>query len=307
MTDSPFTRTPVAYAFPLERIGAHGTVVSIGSCFAADVIGTLLGCGFRGAQNPNGILYHPYSISDALQRIDLGYTLSDFFPYGGLWHSWMHHGSFSAPSAEEALEKAETARKTFLKALKKADACFVTLSSSVLYWHKPSKRYVANCHKVPGNEFERRLSSQTMCSASLLCACRKVRELNPDCRLIFTLSPVRHYPGELMLNSISKARALNAICDTLAKLENAAYFPAYEIQTDELRDYRFYADDMLHPSVQAQEYIRGRLLDACFTEQAKSIFQANLDRRRREAHVPLHPDLPAEADRAAAGPGKETP
>ena len=89
MTDSPFTRTPVAYAFPLERIGAHGTVVSIGSCFAADVIGTLLGCGFRGAQNPNGILYHPYSISDALQRIDLGYTLSDFFPYGGLWHSWM--------------------------------------------------------------------------------------------------------------------------------------------------------------------------------------------------------------------------
>jgi len=296
MTDSPFANTPVSYVFPLEKIDAHATIVSIGSCFAEDVIGTLLNNGFHGAQNPNGILYHPYSISDALQRIDLGYTLTDFFEFGGLWHSWMHHGAFSAPTVEEALDKAETARKTFLKSLKKADACFITLSSSVLYWHKPSKRFVANCHKIPGNEFERQLSTQKTCSASLLCACRKIRELNPGCKLIFTLSPVRHYPGELVLNSISKARALNAICDALVKMDNSAYFPAYEIQMDELRDYRFYADDMLHPSVQAQDYVRNRLLEACFTEAANGIFRANLARRRREAHIPLHPAPAPAAD-----------
>ncbi len=285
---NPFSYTPVHYDYPLEKIPPRATLVSIGSCFAKDVIGRLLaGKSFRGWQNPNGILYHPYAISDAVQRLDLGYTESDFFQYNGLYHSWMHHSVFSAETAEEAVNKAERARKSFLKCLKKADACFITLSSAVQYWYKPGKRFVANCHKLPGFDFDRVLSDQDTCSASLLATCRKIREFNPDCKLILTLSPVRHYPGDLMLNSISKARCLNAIYRVMEKIEtNITYFPAYEIQLDELRDYRYFADDMLHPSEAAQNIVLNRLLDACFEPAAKELFLANEKQRRMEQHVP---------------------
>ncbi len=285
--NTPFSYTPVNYSYPLEKIPPHAVLTSIGSCFAKDVIGRLLaGKAFRGWQNPNGILYHPYAISDALQRIDLGYTESDFFQYNGLYHSWIHHSVFSAPTAAEAAEKAERARKNFLKHLKRADACFLTLSSAVQYFYKPEKRFVANCHKLPGCDFERVLSSQETCSASLLAACRKIREINPDCKLILTLSPVRHYPGDLMLNSISKARCLNAVYRAMEKLDNITYFPAYEIQLDELRDYRYFADDMLHPSEAAQNIILNRLLDDCFEPAAKVLFLEDEKQRRAAQHVP---------------------
>lgn len=288
--NTPFSYTPVNYTFPLEKIAPKATIVSIGSCFAVDVIGKLFGAGVFGRQNPNGILYHPCAVSDALQRIDLGYTESDFFEFNGLWHSWAHHGSFSAATCAEILEKTELARKNFLKALKKADACFMTLSSAVQYWHIPSQRYVANCHKVPGNEFERRLSSAEMCSAAIVAACRKIREINPKCKLIFTLSPVRHYPGELTLNAISKARLLNGIYHALEKFDNAAYFPAYEIQLDELRDYRYFADDMLHPAESARKIILNRLLDSCFEPGVRTLFQEAEEKRRAAAHIQLHPE-----------------
>ena len=285
MTD-PFSYTPVNYTFPLEKIRSNATIVSIGSCFSVDVIGRLLGCGFHGSQNPNGILYHPYAISDALQRIDLGYTESDLFFFNGLYHSPMHHGYFSDETVAGALEKMENARKRFLKNLKREDVCFITLSSAVQYYHKPSKRFVANCHKLPGTEFDRVLSDSVTCSASLLCVCRKIREINPRCKLILTLSPVRHYPGELTLNAISKARCLNAIYRVMEKLDNTAYFPAYEIQLDELRDYRYFADDMLHPSEAAQQIILDRLLGTCFTPGAEEAFRAAEKLKRAQAHIP---------------------
>lgn len=288
--NTPFAYTPVNYTFPLKKIAPKATVVSIGSCFAVDVIGKLFGAGVYGRQNPNGILYHPYAIAEALQRIDLDYTADDFFEFNGLWHSWRHHGSFSAQTCAEIIEKTELARKNFLKALKKAEACFMTLSSAVQYWHIPSGRYVANCHKVPGNEFERRLSTAEMCSAATVAACRKIREINPDCKLIFTLSPVRHYPGELTLNAISKARLLNGIYHALEKFDNAAYFPAYEIQLDELRDYRYFADDMLHPAESARKIILDRLLDACFEPGVRNLYQETEEKRRAAAHIQLYPE-----------------
>lgn len=289
--NAPFAYTPVNCTFSLEKIAPKATVVSLGSCFAVDVIGRLFGAGIFGRQNPNGILYHPSAISDALQRIDLGYSRSDFFEFNGLWHSWAHHGSFSAETCEAILEKTEQARKNFLKALKRADACFMTLSSAVQYWHIPTQRYVANCHKVPGNEFERRLSSTEMCAAGIVASCRKIREINPDCKLIFTLSPVRHYPGELTLNAISKARLMNGIYHALEKFDNAAYFPAYEIQMDELRDYRYYADDMLHPAESAKKIILERLLDTCFTPEFRRVHQEAEAKRHAANHIPLHPEV----------------
>lgn len=287
--ENPFAHTPVHFEIPLKKIAVRDTICSIGSCFAADLIGNLLSAGFRGAQNPNGILYHPLPLSDALQHIDFPYTESDFFQRDGLWHSWMHHGSFSGPALKDALEHVETSRKIFLKALKKASVCFITLSNAVAYRHLPSARVVANCHKVPGAEFERILSSEETCFAALLCILRKIRELNPECAAVFTLSPVRHMPGDLILNAAGKARLLSAIHRVLEREENCAYFPAFEIMMDELRDYRFYADDLLHPSPAAEKILLERLLQSCFEPGAIDFYHAAEEKRRTAAHHTIHP------------------
>lgn len=289
--ENPFSYTPVHAEFSPPKISARATLVSIGSCFADHIVGRLFADGFRGAANPNGILYHPFAISAALERLEVGYFNSDFFEFNNLWHSWMHHGSFSAVRREDALLSAENARKSFLKALKKADACFLTLSSAVQYYHIPSQQFVANCHKVPNNNFERRLSSTEQCTAALLSSCRKIHEINPLCRIVLTLSPIRNYPGELTLNAVSKARLLDSIAQTLDLEKNIAYFPAYEIMLDELRDYRFYASDLLHPSVEAENILFERLLDTCFEPDAKSRCVAAEEKRKRAAHIPVHPDI----------------
>ncbi len=281
---NPFAYTPVKFEYKLEKFKPRARLVSLGSCFAEDVLAHL--CPVR---NPNGILYHPLAISYAVSKLQIGYTATDFFEYGGLHHSWAHHGSFSDADLNTAVKKAETARKNFLKALKKADGCFITLSSAVLYTYLPLNRSVANCHKLPGNEFARTLSGTEQCAAALRCIVRDIREINPDCKVIFTLSPVRHYPGELTLNAISKARLLEAIYTTVERFENTGYFPAYEIQTDELRDYRFYAEDLVHPSEEAKKIILDRLLDTCFTPEAKEVYLAAEKKRKAAAHRPLHP------------------
>lgn len=294
LPETPFASTPVRYEFPLKKIGVRDTICAIGSCFSESLIGALLDAGFRGARNPNGILYHPLAVSEALQRIDLPYMESDFFLRDGLWHSWMHHGSFSAPLLKDALDHAETARKTFLKALKKARVCFITLGSAVAFRHLPSNRTVANCHKVPGTEFEQILSSEETCTAALLCVLWKIREINPECTAVFSLSPVRHSPGNLILNAVGKARLLSAIHRVLDQEENCAYFPAFEIMMDELRDYRFYADDLLHPSPAAEKILLDRLLRTCFEPDALEFYHSILEKRRAAAHRTLHPVPPEE-------------
>ena len=284
---NPFPYTPVDWCWPLEKLKGGRTLVSIGSCFSESVAGKLLSSGFRGAQNPNGILYNPYSIQDAVQRLDIGYEPSDFFEFQGKWHSWAHHGSFSAEDRMEAVERAERARKNFFKCLKKAELCMITFSSAVVYRHLPEKRIVANCQKVPENEFTRELLSHQSCLACMTAVCRKIREWNRDCAIVLTVSPVCHYPGDLLLNSRSKALLLESAYETADKEERVVYFPAYEIMTCELRDYRFYADDLLHPSALAEKIILERFLDCCFEENARFQYEEAERKLRQSCHIPL--------------------
>lgn len=288
MTDSsnPFPFTPVRPAFPGEKIRAQGTLASIGSCFSEDLAAILLESGMRGMRNPNGILYNPYSICDALARLACGYAEDDFFEFGGLWHSWAHHGSFSGPDRAACVENANRAAKRFAQVLKKADVFWMTLSSAVVYRWKKSGRIVANCHKVPGNEFDRFLLSEDVCHAAILSSCRLVRERNPDCPIVMTLSPVIHYPGDPELNARSKATLLLAIHAVCEEMNDCFYFPAFEIMTQELRDYRFYSDDMLHPSASAMKIILERFLDACFVPRARADYEKAEEERRRSRHIP---------------------
>lgn len=284
---NPVPYTPVRIKWELPLLGASSVLASVGSCFAQEIAGKLFESGFRGAQNPNGILYNPVSITDCLSRIarDIPYTRDDFFEFNGKWCSWEHHGKFSDADLENAVAHVELSRKEFRKVLISADAVLITESSSVVYEHIEQKRIVANCHRVPNHLFRHRLLTHTETVSAIQKSIDLIRTVNLDCGIIFTLSPVRHYPGNLILNSRSKALLLSVIHEAVDANRNCAYFPSYEIMMDELRDYRFYADDMLHPAPLAQEIVLDRFMEYCFTGEAREKLRAAELSKRRGSHI----------------------
>ena len=179
----------------------------------------------------------------------------------------------------------------FGEMLRTTELFVATPSSSVVYVYNRTGKIAANCHKIPGSEFNRRLLSVAENLAALRILTLKIHEINPDCKVIFTLSPVRHYPGELVLNSRSKAHLLTAIHACIEEFPQlCCYFPAYEIVMDELRDYRFYKEDMLHPAEPAVRMICSRFIRTFFNEKAIGHIQEELKQIRLQRHITLHKD-----------------
>ncbi|OGV18310.1 MAG: hypothetical protein A2X47_06330 [Lentisphaerae bacterium GWF2_38_69] len=243
-------------------------IAGIGSCFSQYVMEELRRLGFHTSSNPNGIVYNSHSILQSLKYLEKDYPEETFFQDNSLWHSWEHHGFFSSKSKEELIWQVNEAKKQFVERLKKARLFILTPSSSVVYVLKSSGRITANCHKVPNNNFSVEILSNEVNLANLKESISLIKNYNPDCSVIITLSPVRHYPGNLCLNSRSKANLLSAICECVEQTQNCMYFPSYEILLDELRDYRFYADDMLHPSNLARQLILDRFLESYFDQSS---------------------------------------
>ena len=267
MNPSPdYGRPPtlrVHWSWDYPRLPRDTVIASIGS-------GELLACGFSGAQNPNGILYNPVSIADAMEHVVQGenYTGEDFFEFNGMYHSWLHHGSFSSLDLDYAVDACNRSLANFRRTLAKAGVLIVTLSSAVVYIEKEEGLIVANCLKLPGTAFFRHLLTLEQCEESLRRIAGGVREYNPECLVVFTLSPVRHYPGNLVVNARSKALLLTAIHEVCRDMDGTAYFPAYEIVMDELRDYRFYKEDMIHLSSSAVRIIADYFISSCFEPDA---------------------------------------
>ncbi len=274
MNPSPdYGRPPtlrVHWSWDYPRLPRDTVIASIGSCFSEELVGELLACGFSGAQNPNGILYNPVSIADAMEHVVQGenYTGEDFFEFNGMYHSWLHHGSFSSLDLDYAVDACNRSLANFRRTLAKAGVLIVTLSSAVVYIEKEEGLIVANCHKLPGTAFFRHLLTLEQCEESLRRIAGGVREYNPECLVVFTLSPVRHYPGNLVVNARSKALLLTAIHEVCRDMDGTAYFPAYEIVMDELRDYRFYKEDMIHLSPLAVRMIADYFISSCFEPDA---------------------------------------
>ncbi len=278
-------RTRVEFDFPF-RLNPHTAAVSsIGSCFADEVAGRLADAGFDVVRNPNGIVYNPVSLADSVLGQD-----ADLFEFNGLWHSWNHHGSFSSASRGELEQKIENARSSFREHLRKSDLLILTPASAVVFQLIENQQIVANCHKVPGTRFLRRLLTFQECCAALDSIAEFVASAAPECRIVFTLSPVRHNPGDLVLNSRSKSLMLNAIHECVDRFDNAFYFPAFEIMNDELRDYRFYKEDMLHPNALAVDIITRSFAAACFGEEVLKMLDSAAQRARRSRHLPGGPD-----------------
>ena len=276
---------------PLEH--RHRLVV-VGSCFAEHIGRRLADMKWRVELNPFGVLYNPLSISAALKRLMehrlYGEEELTRFPDGG-WSTWMHHSRYSHSDKEVALGMINDGLVAGAEALAGADMLVVTLGTAWVYRLKGSEEVVGNCHKVPEREFVRcRLTVEEIVEeyTDLL---GRLWAVNPKVRVLFTVSPVRHLKDTLHGNQLSKATLLLAVDELCGRYpERLHYFPAYEIVMDELRDYRFYAEDMAHPSAQAVEYVWERFVEQVTDGGARAFMAEWTKMVRALAHRPFRPD-----------------
>ena len=272
----------------------------LGSCFSDEIGAQMQQRYLHVTCNPFGTLYNPLSIANAINYKSqiTNYELP-LVEYDGLWHSMAHHGSFSRPTKEEAEEAVRNSIETMQKALAEATVVIVTFGTAWIYELQPtslpfkeglSSFIVANCHKMPDSWFTRRRLSVE----EIVAAWRPILEQYHDKHWIFTVSPIRHIKDGLHENQLSKATLLMAVEElrnTEYRVQNTdriTYFPSYEIVLDELRDYRFYADDLVHPSSMAVQYIWERFVDTFCTNQTKNELVLQHKRWKHEHHIPLH-------------------
>ena len=273
---------------PLTRqFDGEAEIFALGSCFAGEIGSRLSESGFNISVNPFGTLYNPASVAAAAERLAAcrPFTAADviYSEALGRYNSFHHHTKAARTDAETFLRDANASLETASAAFRNADICIITLGTSWVFRHIASGMIVANCNKVPAREFKReRLTAEE--SARLI---SEIISQNPGKEWILTVSPIRHLADGAYGNSLSKAALLLATEAVVKNFPNAHYFPAYEIVTDELRDYRFYAEDMVHPSAQAAELVFARFMDYAFT--AAAVEAANRARKefRRSLHRPI--------------------
>lgn len=269
-------------------------IVMLGSCFTDEIGSRLTLDGFRVTHNPLGAIYNPATMADILSTALLhqypatAYDDSSYVFNQGLWHCMMSHTRLSRPTLQEARQATEQAIDTLRSALLEADTLILTFGSAFAYFYPSVKRYVANCHKLPADRFERTfLSLEDLMSR----ISQSLHELPNRIRLIVTVSPIRHIADGMHQNTLSKS-TLMLLADQLVRSENqfrkAFYFPAYEIMMDDLRDYRFYAPDMKHPSAVAVDYIYD-IFRRTYMEP-DTIARADSERRNalRSMHRPIN-------------------
>jgi len=215
------------------------------------------------------------------------------FQSGGLWHSWMHHSKFSCPDIDKFLSGINDSLRKGREQLERANVVIVTLGTARTYQHLEGGFVVGNCHKQPEKMFHRQLENVDTLTDALCRIVGCVRGLSPKAKVLFTVSPIRHLSDGLHENNISKASlllALNNVLNDDSINDGCSYFPSYEILLDELRDYRFYADDMVHPSGLAVDYIFQRFSDAYFSPQTLSLMEDCRKIKSALAHRPFNPD-----------------
>jgi len=246
-------------------------IMLMGSCFAENIGEKLTEHKFQTDVNPFGILFNPMSIAQSLDILTSSFLFkeTDLQLFNNEWISFYHHGKFSHPDPKiclETINKKLTESRIFLQ---KADFLILTLGSTVSYSYKGN--IVANCHKIPQKEFQKQMLTNQDIVSALMNSIEKIRAINKDIQLIFTVSPVRYIKNSMTENTFSKAHLIVAIHKLINRLRNSYYFPAFEIMMDDLRDYRFYNEDMIHPSPPAIDYIWENFSYTFFDEQTSNL------------------------------------
>ncbi len=265
-------------------------VVLLGSCFSDNIGAKMQGALIRATVNPMGTLYNPMSIARGVQRLIDNEPVAgrDLFMQGGVWNSYDFHSRHSLPDKQATLDRMNNAIEQGHKALQAAQLLTVTLGTAIVYRLKSTGEVVANCHKVPQHEFERRMATAGELVHELDAMLTRLHSFNPELHIILTVSPIRHIADGLDTNSLSKALLRVAIQEVLTRhQEYCDYFPAYEIMLDDLRDYRFYSSDMVHPSDVAVEYI-WQAFQATYLDDRSALAVARCERiHKRLQHRPM--------------------
>lgn len=282
---------------PLPKLINHQhKLFLIGSCFTENIGEKLKKNKFSVFENPNGILFNPVSVSETVINVidNKQYTKNDLFEYNEAWHSWQHHSKFSGVSVEETLQKINSSTTQAHAYLKNADYLLITLGSAWIYTltNKALNATVgtvaANNHKAPADWFERKLPDTAQLITVLVTMLNKLGMFNPNIQVIFTISPVRHLREGVIENNRSKAALITTIHYLIDNLPKLYYFPAYELVIDDLRDYRFYAEDLVHPNYAATNYVWDKFLGACMQKDTLALLDEINDINQAFQHKPFN-------------------
>lgn len=274
------------------KLDYNSKIMLLGSCFSTEIGALLKDYRFNVMVNPFGVLYNPCSVVNSVEYLcsEKKFDLEDVIQTNPTdkvspckYASFAHHSSFSRTSVDEFLQNANEQMQTASDFLKQADTVIVTLGTSWVYRWKENGKIVSNCHKRLAQEFIRERLSVGEVVENL----RKIVELLSGKRVIFTVSPIRHFKDGAHENTVSKATLLLAIEEIIEQcnLNEVVYFPSYEILMDELRDYRYYAEDMMHPSALAVKYIFERFKETYIPQSEYEQMRLNLKQTKKEGHI----------------------
>jgi hypothetical protein len=286
---------------PLEPpITYRDKLLLTGSCFTEHIGNFLMDVKFNVLQNPNGILFDPISVSNSLVSYiqNKQYTEDDLFYLNEAWNSWQHHSRFSSPGKIECLKNINESQQQAHSFLKQCGWLIITLGSAFTYKLTTDSPLssrggaageVANCHKAPAQNFTKHLNTIEEIITAFDTVIHQLFHFNPNLKIIFTISPVRHLRDGVIDNNRSKARLIEAVHHLVNKFDRLYYFPAYELVIDVLRDYRFYDVDLAHPNYAATQFVLEKFSETCFNESTGQLMEEIKKISIAKKHKPFNP------------------
>ncbi len=285
------TKIPVQKSsFPIDY---DSKIMLLGSCFAENIGKKFSYFKYQATTNPFGIIFNAVSLEKLIRRVveNKKFTENDIFFHNELWHCYEVHSELSNPDKDLFLSHLNSILESTHRHIAALTHCIITLGTSWVYSNIETHEIVANCHKVPQKQFTKELLSIEQTEKSLENIILLIHSVNPNCHFIFTVSPVRHIKDGFIENTLSKAHLIAAIHKTITHNPSPiTYFPAFEIMMDELRDYRFYAEDMLHPNQTAIDYIWLRFYEHYISESAAKLMEEVDAIQKGLAHRPFNPN-----------------
>ncbi|RZJ50821.1 MAG: hypothetical protein EOO19_02305 [Chryseobacterium sp.] len=271
-------RTEVNIQESETKIEIEDKIFSIGSCFASEMSELFQQGQLQTVNNPFGTLFSPFSINNSVKRLHDSefYHEEELITFNDEYISLDHHSSFDTRFIHQTLEKINRKIVEGNQFLQNSNWVIITYGTSFIYEFEPKKKLVANCHKIPQKFFEKRLLTHQELTDSIYDTILNLKDIcKDDLQILFTVSPVRHTKDGMIENQLSKSKLITAIHEVISEIENCHYLPVYEILMDDLRDYRFYKEDMIHPNVQAVNYIFEKFGNAYFSEETKDFIKEN--------------------------------
>lgn len=271
-------RTEVNIKESQKKIQVEDKIFSIGSCFASEMSDLFHLGQLQAINNPFGTVFNPFSISNAVKRLHDAefYTEDELITFNDEYLSLDHHTSFDTRYVHQTLAKINDKIEEGNSFLQNSGWVIITYGTSFIYEFLPKKKLVANCHKIPQKFFEKRLLTHQEITDAIYNTVLNLDDIcKDDVQILFTVSPVRHTKDGMVENQLSKAKLITAIHDVIPQFENCHYLPVYEILMDDLRDYRFYNEDMIHPNSQAVNYIFDQFGSTYFSEETKAFIKEN--------------------------------